>query len=71
MGGAGSADTCTIPEAQGPACARGLDDLSVHEVAMDTGDSKIAYIAYDAGGFRVVEYGRNRLGVGAQLPEPT
>ena len=29
----------------------------VHEVAMDPDDSKIAYISYYAGGFRVVEYG--------------
>lgn len=50
-------DTYPIPEAQDPAYARGFGDLSVHEVAMDPDDSKIAYISYYAGGFRVVEYG--------------
>ncbi|GLZ31974.1 hypothetical protein Lesp02_41620 [Lentzea sp. NBRC 105346] len=58
--GAGSIsqiDTYSIPEAQDPAYARGFGDLSVHEVAMDPDNSRIAYISYYAGGFRVVEYG--------------
>ena len=54
-------DTYSIPEAQDPAYARGFGDLSVHEVAMDPDDSRIAYISYYAGGFRVVEYGRNGI----------
>lgn len=54
-------DTYSIPEAQDPAYARGFGDLSVHEVAMDPDDSKLAYISYYAGGFRVVEYGRNGI----------
>ncbi|SFR24888.1 hypothetical protein SAMN04488564_108128 [Lentzea waywayandensis] len=54
-------DTYSIPEAQDPAYARGFGDLSVHEVAMDPDDSRIAYISYYAGGLRVVEYGTNGI----------
>jgi hypothetical protein len=54
-------DTYSVPEAQDPAYARGFGDLSVHEVAMDPDNSKIAYISYYAAGFRVVEYGTNGI----------
>nr|AKQ20704.1 hypothetical protein [uncultured bacterium] len=63
-------DTYAIPESQDPAYARGFGDLSVHEVAMDPDNSRIAYLSYYAGGFRVVEYGPGGIReVGAFIDE--
>jgi hypothetical protein len=63
-------DTYTIPEAQDPAYATGFGALSVHEVAMDPKDHKLAYISYYSGGFRVVEYGNKGIEeVGAFIDE--
>ncbi len=71
-GGTGSItqiDTYSIPEAQDPAYASGFGDLSVHEVAIDPRED-LAYFSYYAGGFRVVEYGRDGLEeVGAFIDE--
>ncbi|MEU4445260.1 PA domain-containing protein [Actinosynnema sp. NPDC050801] len=54
-------DTYSVPEAQDPAYARGFGDLSVHEVAMDPENNKLAYLSYYAAGLRVVEYGRHGI----------
>ncbi|WP_157620715.1 PA domain-containing protein [Saccharothrix sp. NRRL B-16348] len=63
-------DTYTVPEAQDPAYARGFGDLSVHEVAMDPENNKLAYLSYYAAGLRVVEYGRDGIReVGAFIDE--
>jgi hypothetical protein len=55
-------DTFAIPEAQDPAFARGFGDLSVHEVAIDpTPGTKLVYVSYYAGGFRILRYGEGGL----------
>jgi hypothetical protein len=48
-------DTYAIPEAHDPAFAVGFGDLTVHEVATDPLDPKRAFLAYYAGGLRVLE----------------
>jgi hypothetical protein len=48
-------DTYAIPEAMDPAFAAGSGDLSVHEVAMSQQRNDLAYLAYYAGGFRVLK----------------
>ncbi len=53
-------DTYAIDESQDPAFATGFGDLSVHEVAMDPHEN-LAYLAYYAGGLRVVEYGKKGM----------
>ena len=60
MGGA-ELDTYAIPEAHDPAFASGFGDLSVHEVATSAVDSRLAYLSYYAGGFRVLEIQNNEL----------
>ena len=63
-------DTWAIDEAQDPAYAIGYGDLSVHEVATSQQDPNIAYFAYYAGGFRVVEIQNGELvEVGGYLDE--
>jgi hypothetical protein len=57
-GSIGLLDTFAIPESQDPAYAEGFGDLSVHEVATDPNPrTKLAYVSYYAGGFRVLKYG--------------
>jgi hypothetical protein len=60
-------DTFAIPEAHDPAFASGFGDLSVHEVATDPDDNRLAYLSYYSGGFRVVEVVGS--GGGARLEE--
>ena len=48
-------DTFAIPEAHDPAFAFGFGDLTVHEVAVDPQDPSLAYLAYYAGGLRVIQ----------------
>jgi hypothetical protein len=48
-------DTFAIPEAHDPAFADGFGDLSVHEVATDPDDNRLAYLSYYSGGFRVLK----------------
>jgi hypothetical protein len=64
-------DTFAIPESQDPAFATGFGDLSVHEVAIDPNPGRmLVYVSYYAGGFRILEYGRNGLHqVGAFIDE--
>jgi PA domain/LVIVD repeat len=54
-------DTYAIPEAMDERYASRFGDLSVHEVATSQADSRLAYLAYYAGGFRVVEISRGKL----------
>jgi hypothetical protein len=55
-------DTYAIEESQNPTYASGFGALSVHEVAMDPrAGSRLAYISYYAGGFRVLRYGDTGL----------
>lgn len=57
-----SIDTFAIPEAQDPAFATDHGALSVHEVAIDPNPgTKLAYISYYAGGFRILKYGNGGL----------
>lgn len=53
-------DTYAIPEALDPAFASGFGDLSVHEVATDP-NNNLAYVSYYAGGFRVLEFGKDGI----------
>jgi hypothetical protein len=50
-------DAYAIEEALDPAFAFGFGDLSVHEVAVDPFERGLAYLAYYAGGLRVIRYG--------------
>jgi hypothetical protein len=73
-GGPGSIsqiDTHAIEESQSDEFGIGFGDLSVHEVAMDPrNDSRLAYVSYYAGGFRVVKYGPHGIKeVGAFIDE--
>lgn len=47
-------DTYAIDEAMNPAFASGFGDLSVHEVAASLVEPDLAYLAYYAGGLRVI-----------------
>lgn len=61
-------DTYAVPEAHDPAYATGFGDLSVHEVATSQVDPTIAYLAYYAAGFRVVQIREGELvEIGAYL----
>jgi len=60
-GGLEALDTYAIPEAHNKAFASGSGDLSVHEVAMSEKDSRLAYFAYYAGGFRVAKIQNDKL----------
>jgi hypothetical protein len=60
-------DTFAIPEAHDPAFASGFGDLSVHEVATDPDDNRLAYLSYYSGGFRVLKVVGS--GGGAHLEE--
>ncbi|CAA9491014.1 MAG: hypothetical protein AVDCRST_MAG67-1376 [uncultured Solirubrobacteraceae bacterium] len=64
-------DTFAIPESQDARYSTRFGDLSVHEVAMDPDQSsRLAYVSYYAGGFRILRYGRNGLQeVGAFIDE--
>jgi hypothetical protein len=54
-------DTYAIPQAHGPAFARGFGDLSVHEVATSAVRNDLAYFSYYSGGFRVAKIAGNTL----------
>jgi len=54
-------DTHAIPEAHNPAFATGFGDLSVHEVATSHVEEDLAYLAYYAGGFRVIRIVDDKL----------
>jgi len=54
-------DAYAIDEGLDPALAFGFGDLSVHEVAMDPDNPGLAYLAYYAGGIRVISYGEQGL----------
>jgi CHRD domain-containing protein/LVIVD repeat-containing protein len=54
-------DAYAIEEALDPAFAFGFGDLSVHEVAVDPFKRGLAYLAYYAGGLRVIRYGPNGI----------
>jgi hypothetical protein len=54
-------DTYAISEAQDPAYAAGFGDLSVHEVAMSEVNSRLGYLSYYAGGFRVIEIANGQI----------
>lgn len=63
-------DTYAIDEAQDPAFATGSGDLSVHEVATSQRDEDLAYLAYYAGGLRVIDIGSGEIEeVGAFIDE--
>lgn len=64
-------DTYAIEESQSEEFGVGYGDLSVHEVAMDpVPGTRLAYVSYYAGGFRVVRYGpRGITEVGAFIDE--
>ncbi|HYN99727.1 MAG TPA: PA domain-containing protein [Actinomycetota bacterium] len=53
-------DQYAIPESQDPAFAQGFGDLSVHEVATDP-DEDLTYVAYYAGGLRVLSHAGGTL----------
>ena len=59
-------DTYAIPEATEPAFAEGFGDLSVHEAATSQRNSRIAYLSYYSGGFRVVRINENANGASLQ-----
>lgn len=48
-------DTFAIPEAMQEDKAIGFGDLSVHEVATDPTDPRLAYLSYYSGGLRAIE----------------
>ena len=54
-------DTYAIPEAMDERFASRFGDLSVHEVATSKTRNRLTYIAYYAGGFRVVQTFRGKL----------
>jgi hypothetical protein len=54
-------DTYAVPESQDPAFGVGFGDLSVHEVAIDPTNTRLAYISYYAAGFRVVKFGNQGI----------
>jgi hypothetical protein len=54
-------DTYAIPEAHKESFASGFGDLTVHEVATDPEDPTRAYLAYYAGGMRVLDVGAGGL----------
>ncbi|MBA3747634.1 MAG: hypothetical protein H0W96_09120 [Solirubrobacterales bacterium] len=64
-------DTFAIPESQDERYAEGFGDLSVHEVALDPkARTRLAYISYYSGGFRVLKYGSDGIRqVGAFIDE--
>ena len=63
-------DTYAIDEAQDPAYATGFGDLSVHEVATSQRNEDLAYLAYYAGGLRVIDVGSGEIEeVGAFIDE--
>ncbi len=66
-GGLKTLDTYAIPEAHDQSKASGYGDLSVHEVALSAKDSRLAYFAYYAGGFRVAKI--TGSGTNAKLEE--
>ncbi len=59
-------DTYAIQEATDPAYAQGFGDLSVHEVATSQRNSRLAYLSYYSGGFRVVRIRETRDGASLQ-----
>lgn len=54
-------DNYAIKEGLDPAYASGHGDLTVHEVAADPTDSRLAYLSYYAGGIRVIKVGRQGI----------
>ena len=63
-------DTYAIPEAHDPAYATGYGDLSVHEVATSLQNPSLAYVAYYAGGLRVIDVSTGEIEeVGAFIDE--
>jgi hypothetical protein len=63
-------DHWALPEALDATKASGFGDLSIHEVATDPRRNR-AYISHYAGGFRVVQFSRERglREIGAFIPE--
>ena len=53
-------DTFAIPEAMQESKAVGFGDLSVHEVATDPTNSRLAYLSYYSGGLRVIQIVQNQ-----------
>jgi len=53
-------DTFAIPEAMQESKAVGFGDLSVHEVATDPTDPRLAYLSYYAGGLRAIRIVEDR-----------
>jgi len=63
-------DQYAIPEALDPQFATGFGDLSVHEVATSKVDPDLAYLAYYAGGLRVIDVSGGEIEeVGAFIDE--
>jgi hypothetical protein len=54
-------DTYAIEEAQDPDFAFDFGDLSVHKAIIDPHQQGLAYVAYYAGGLRVIEYGEDGI----------
>jgi hypothetical protein len=54
-------DTFAIPQGMDPAKTTGFGNLTVHKVAASGQDSKLAYLSYYAGGFRVLRIQKDKL----------
>lgn len=54
-------DAYAIREATDPRYAERFGSLSVHEVAMDPDQHRLAYLSYYSGGLRVIKYGRDGI----------
>ena len=54
-------DTYAISEGMDPAFANGFGNLTVHEVAASPSNSRLAYLSYYDGGFRVISVKHGRI----------
>jgi hypothetical protein len=54
-------DTYAIPEGMDPAFENGFGNLTVHEVAVSPTNSRLAYLSYYDGGFRVISVKHGRI----------
>jgi len=62
-------DTFAIPEAMQESKAVGFGDLSVHEVATDPTNSRLAYLSYYSGGLRAIQIVQNQARCAAEGEE--
>jgi len=54
-------DAYAIDEATDPRYSERFGDLSVHEVAVDPNQNRLAYLSYYSGGLRVIKYGKGGI----------